>query len=157
MRTNDTISGAILIIASLVMIYLTLSFPPLPGQKYGPALFPRVLGAGLLVCGALLVLRGLGRRRRGEAWATFADWTGQPGRVIALLLVVGLVLTYILLSEWIGFLPIAFALLLTLFIYFKTRAVVAVPIAIVATWSIHWFFATMMRVPLPRGLLTNIL
>jgi hypothetical protein len=28
---------------------------------------------------------------------------------------------------------------------------------VVATFVIHWFFATLLRVPLPRGLLDSIL
>ena len=34
---------------------------------------------------------------------------------------------------------------------------VVILVAAIATWIIHWFFATLMRVPLPRGLLTAIL
>ncbi len=157
MRANDTISGLVLIAVSTFMIYLTLDFPGFPGQKYGPALFPRLLGVGLIICGLLLVVRGISARRAGEAWVAFADWTREPWRVTSFLLVPLLVVVYILVSEQVGFIPVAFALLLLLFLWFRARIVVALPVAAIATWLIHWFFATLMRVPLPRGLLTNIL
>lgn len=157
MRANDAISGLVLIVISTFMIYLTLDFPAFPGQKYGPSLFPRILGAALILCGLILVLRGLSARRAGEAWIAFADWTGEPRRVASFLLLPAAVVLYILLSEPIGFIPVAFAILIFLFLWFRARLLVALPVAVVATWVVHWFFATMMRVPLPRGLLTNIL
>jgi len=157
MRTNDIISGLVLIALSAFMIFLTLDFPDFPGQKYGPALFPRILGAGLILCGVILIFRGLSARRAGLPLIELADWTREPWRVASFLLLPALVLLYILVSEQIGFIPVAFAILLILFLWFRTRPIVAVPVAAIATWVIHWFFATMMRVPLPRGLLTNIL
>lgn len=157
MRANDAISGLVLIAVSTFMIYLTLDFPEFPGQKYGPSLFPRILGAALIVCGLILIVRGHSARRAGEAWIAFADWTRDPARVASFLLIPAVVILYILLSEPIGFIPVAFAMLLFLFLWFRAKLIVALPIAAIATWVVHWFFATMMRVPLPRGLLTNIL
>jgi len=157
MRTNDTISGTVLIIVAGLMIYLTLGFPAFPGQKYGPSLFPRLLGSGLILCGLLLIARGITQRRAGQAWVTFAPWTSEPWRVVSFLLVITLIIAYILFSEWIGFLPAAFTLLLILFLWFRARPIVALPVAAIATWTIHYFFATLMRVPLPRGVLVDIL
>jgi len=68
-----------------------------------------------------------------------------------------LILIYILISDQIGFIPLAFGILLLLFLWFGTRVVLAVPIAAIATWVMYWFFAVMLRVPLPRGILNNIL
>lgn len=157
MRANDTISGLVLIVISTFMIYLTHDFPDFPGQKYGPSLFPRILGASLILCGVILIFRGLSARRAGEPWVIFADWTRDPGNLASFLMLPALVLIYILVSEPIGFIPVAFAILLFLFVWFRTRIIVAVPVAALATWVMYWFFAVMMRVPLPRGLLTEIL
>jgi putative tricarboxylic transport membrane protein len=157
MRTNDTISGIVLIALGALMIYLTLGFPDFPGQKYGPSLFPRILASGLILCGVILAIRGLSAHSAGAPWVTFADWTREPRRLASFLMLPALVILYILVSEPIGFLPVAFAMLLFLFLWFRTRPLVAVVVAAAATWIVHWFFASMMRVPLPRGLLTNIL
>ncbi|MEZ5842740.1 MAG: tripartite tricarboxylate transporter TctB family protein [Hyphomicrobiaceae bacterium] len=157
MRTNDMISGAVMIALAVAMIILTLHFPPFPGQDYGPALFPRVLATGLILTGTLLVARGIKRRRAGEPLLTLAAWTADRGRLASFLLIPALIVGYVLVSEQIGFLPVAFVLLLGLMLWFRTRLVVALPIAVVAAWGIHYFFATLMRVPLPRGLLTDIL
>ena len=157
MRANDVLSGLALIVFSLAMITLTLTFPDFPGQKFGPSLFPRILGAGLILCGAALVRNGLAARRAGAPWLELAPWTRDPWRLTSFLLTLALLLIYILASETIGFIPIALAFLLALFVWLGVRPVPAVLTAVVTTIAIHWFFSTMLRVPLPRGWLNAIL
>lgn len=157
MRANDAISGLILILLSLAMIAMTSTFPAFPGQPYGPSLFPRVLGTLLIICGALLIWRGLAARRTGAGWVEMAPWTREPWRIVSFFLMLGSLLLYILAGDTIGFIPIAIVILLALFLWFGVRPLSAVVTAVVATFAIHWFFATMLRVPLPRGVLDAIL
>jgi putative tricarboxylic transport membrane protein len=157
LRANDILSGLALIVFSLAMITLTLTFPDFPGQKYGPSLFPRILGGGLILCGAALVRNGLAGQRTGAPWLELAPWTRDPWRVTSFLMTLALLLVYILASEPVGFIPIALAFLLALFVWLGVRLIPAVLIAVVTTIAIHWFFSTMLRVPLPRGWLNAIL
>jgi putative tricarboxylic transport membrane protein len=157
MRMNDTVSGALLIALATAMIYLTLSFPPFPGQKYGPSLFPRLLGAGLIICGALLVVRGLKARTMGQPLVHISPALRDGRAVLSFLLMLAAILFYILFSEWLGFILTSAAILLVLFLWFRVNPLLALPLAIGATFLINWFFGSVMRVPLPRGLLTNIL
>jgi putative tricarboxylic transport membrane protein len=156
MRTNDAISGAILIALALVMITLTATFPPFPGQKYGPSLFPRLLGAGMILCGALLIVRGLKTRRGGEALVMAPQWLAEPWRLVSFLLVPGVTLLSILAWDKIGFVPITLASLLAMFFWFRVRPATAVFGAIVATVLLQLFFGKLMRVPLPLGWLLNL-
>jgi putative tricarboxylic transport membrane protein len=156
-RANDALSGLVIIILSLAMIALTLSFPAFPGQKYGPALFPRILGTGLIVCGAVLMWNGIASRKAGARWLDIAPWVRDPRRLMSFFLVLALLLLYILVSETVGFIPIAFFFLLTLFVWLGVRPVTSIVVAAVSTLTIHWFFSTMLRVPLPRGWLNTIL
>lgn len=157
MRANDAINGLILILLSVAMFAMTATFPAFPGQPYGPSLFPRVLATLLVICGALLMWRGLAARRAGARWVEMAPWTRDPWRVGSFFLMIVSLIAYILFAETIGFIPTAFVMLLALFLWFGVRPVVAIVTAIVATLLIHWFFATLLRVPLPRGLLDRIL
>ena len=157
LRANDILSGLALIVFSLAMITLTLTFPDFPGQKYGPSLFPRILGGGLILCGAALVRNGLAARRAGAPWLELAPWTRDPWRVTSFLMTLALLLAYILASEPVGFIPIALAFLLALFVWLGVQLIPAVLTAVVTTIAIHWFFSTMLRVPLPRGWLNAIL
>lgn len=157
MRANDALSGLLIIVLSLAMIAITTTFPPFPGQDYGPALFPRILGTLLIVCGCALVWNGHSARKAGAGWVELAPWAREPWRLGSFFLVLGLLVLYILFSETVGFIPIAFLFLLFLFLWLGVRPVTALVIAAVATFLIHWFFADMLRVPLPRGWLTTIL
>ncbi len=157
MRANDALSGLVIIVLSLAMMALTLSFPAFIGQKYGPALFPRILGTALIACGAVLVWNGLGARREGAKWMDIAPWVRDSRRLTSFFLVLALLLVYILVAETVGFIPIAFLFLLTLFFWLGVRPLSSLVIAAVATLSIHWFFSSLLRVPLPRGWLNTIL
>lgn len=157
MRANDAINGLVLIVLSVGMIALTTTFPDFPGQNYGPSLFPRVLGSLLIICGGLLVWRGIVARRAGAPLVQMASWSREPWRIGSFFLMLALLLTYILFSETVGFIPMAFLTLGALFLWFGVRPVTALITTIVATIAIYWFFASLLRVPLPRGWLDSIL
>lgn len=157
MRANDALSGLLIIVLSFAMIALTANFPEFPGQRYGPSLFPRILGAGLILCGLLLVWNGLAARRAGAPWIEVAPWVREPWRATSFVLVIVLLVLYILFAETVGFIPMAIGFLLALFVWLGVRPLTAAATAVAATIVIHWFFATMLRVPLPRGLLTEFL
>ncbi len=154
MRLNDALLGALLVGFAGWVWWLTGFFPRFPGQDYGPNLFPRILAGGIGLCGAALVVRGL--RARGPL-VVIEDWVRDPARLVSFLLLPAAVLAYILLSDRLGFITTAFLLLLALFLWFRARPVVALPVAAGVTLVVHWFFASLMRVPLPRGILDPIL
>jgi putative tricarboxylic transport membrane protein len=154
MRLNDALLGAILLGFAGWVWWMTGFFPAFPGQDYGPNLFPRILAAGIALCGALLVLRGL--RARGPL-LVLDGWTREPARLVSFLLIPGAALFYILFSDRFGFIPTGFLILLVLALWFRARPVVALPVAAGVTLVVHWFFSGLMRVPLPRGLMDPLL
>ena len=156
MKTNDAVSGAIVIALAIVMMLLTLSFPPFPGQKYGPSLFPRLLGIGIVFCGILLVVRGLRDRTAGQPLVSFPDWIGEPWRLVSFLLVPILTLVCYATFDPIGFVPVCAVTLTILFAWFRVPPVRAVGYAILATVLLQYFFGKLMRVPLPLGWLLNL-
>jgi len=156
-RANDIISGLVLILLSLAMIALTINFPAFPGQKYGPSLFPRILGTGVIICGVFIIWNGLRARRAGAPWVEIAPWVHEPWRVGSFLLTLAMLLLYILVSETVGFILISLVFLGSLFLWLGVRPIAAVAPAVIATISIQYFFGTLLRVPLPRGWLTNIM
>jgi putative tricarboxylic transport membrane protein len=157
MRANDAINGFILIALSVAMIAYTTTFPAFPGQDYGPALFPRVLGTLVIICGGLLMWRGIAARRAGAPLGEMASWTRQPWRVGSFFLMLVLLLAYIVFSETVGFIPLAFVTLGALFLWLGVRPIMALITSVAATMMIYWFFASLLRVPLPRGWLDPIL
>lgn len=156
MRFNDAILGAILMALAGVMLAMTFSFPPFPGQQYGPSLFPRILAGGIILFSAILMVRSL-RSGRREAWLELADWVREPRQLASFALMLGAMIFYILVSEPLGFLPTAFIIQLALFFWFGVRPVTAIVVGVVMTAVVYWFFDSLMRVPLPRGILDSVL
>lgn len=154
MRLHDSLLGAILLGFAGWVWWLTTFFPAFPGQNYGPNLFPRILATGIALCGAALVVRGLRSRDRA---VEFEAWMRDMARVASFLALPGAVVFYILAADRLGFVPTAFVLLAALFLWFRARVLVALPVAAGMTLLVHWFFAGLMRVPLPRGLMDPFL
>jgi len=159
MKLNDAVWGALLVLFGAVVIFHVQSFPTIPGQKVGPALFPGLVAAGLAVCGVLLIGRGLAARASGgerARWFELDRWTHVHRRVLAFALVIGVNVFYIELVDRLGFIPAGIVYLSLTFAVFEVKAKWILPIAILVTLGIHYAFYKLLKVPLPWGLLQGI-
>ena len=155
MRFNDAVIGIFLLIFASAMIAYTTTFPDMPGQRFGPALFPRIVGVGFILCGLILTARGLAVRQT-VPWVVLGAWAQSSRHRRNLMLVPAGLTVYILIAGWLGFIPSAILLLFVLLTQFGARVPVAAGVAIVATLAIHTVFARVLLVPLPWGLLAPI-
>ena len=154
MKVNDAVWGALFLLLSVVILLHVQSFPTIPGQKVGPALFPGVIAAGLGVCALLLIGRGiLARAKGGESapWLVAGEWMRSPRHLLAFALVIGVNIFYILLVDRLGFILTGTIYLAVLFAVFGVRLRNNLPLALVITLVIHYAFYKLLRVPLPRG------
>lgn len=160
MKLNDAVWGVLLVLFGLVVLVHVQSFPKIPGQQVGPALFPGIVGAGLAICGALLVLKGLAARRAGgdesATWLAFEPWVRQPHYLVAFLATIGVVVFYIVAVDRLGFIVTATIFLVVLFWVFGVSRRWVLPIAIVVALCIHYAFYKLLKVPLPWGLLQGV-
>ena len=152
MKINDAVFGVVLLALGIVVLTQVQSFPRIPGQQVGPALFPGVVAAGLAICGALLIASGI-RRRAVEPWFRVPDWVGSGQHLVAFAAIIAGVVAYILWADDLGFLLLAPILLFVWFIALKVRALPAAFTAIVVTIAIWYAFYRLLRVPLPWGVL----
>lgn len=154
MKFNDALIGCALVLFAGLILWYVRNFPPMPGQDFGPSLFPRFIAGGLLVCGVALIASGA-KRWRAEPAVALSDWLRTPRLFVNFCLVVGGMVFYILLSETLGFL-ITMPIVLTAWIVaLGTRWSVALAVAAVVTLLIHYIFYSILRVPLPWGVLTG--
>jgi len=153
-KLNDAVFGALFLALGALVLFAVQGFPKIPGQPVGPALFPGLIATGLCVAGVVLLVQGWRRRVEGEAWLAWEPWVRSPRHVGALAVLLGSVLLYILAAQAVGFLPLAALILATLFIVLRVPPGRAVLIAVVAALAVHFAFYTLLRVPLPWGLLT---
>ena len=154
MKINDGVFGALLLVLGLSLLVQVQSFPKIPGQNVGPALFPGLAAGALVVCALMLILSGL-RARPETAWFEALPWARSPRHAWAFVAVVGATIGYIVLAERIGFLIVAPLALFAMFIAFGVRRVTSVVFAIIGTLIIWYAFYKLLRVPLPWGVLTR--
>jgi putative tricarboxylic transport membrane protein len=155
MKLNDAIFGVVLVVFGLAVIVGVQGFPKIPGQQVGPALFPGLIAAGLCICGGLLVVRGL-RERALQPWIVWDDWVRSPRHILALAVLLGGIVFYIFAANWLGFLPTAVLILVSMFSVLRVKPLRAVIIAVIVALLIHFAFYKLLRVPLPWGLLSGM-
>lgn len=153
MKANDAVFGALLLALGALVLFAVRNFPKIPGQPVGPALFPGLIATGLCVCGALLIWKGL-RSRAAQPWLAWEDWVRLPRHLLALAVLLGSIVFYIVAANRIGFLPCAVLILLANFLALRVPPGRAVLVAVLASLVIHFAFYKLLRVPLPWGLLT---
>jgi putative tricarboxylic transport membrane protein len=156
-RINDAVIGAVLVLFAIFMIWHTRTFPAMPGQDYGPALFPVLIGVGFVVTGLILIVSGL-RRRRTEPWFAGGDWLRSRRHLIGFLSIIGGLVAYILVSDWLGFIPTALLLLFGWLVLFRNgKPVSSLVIALAVTLVVNYAFGQLLLVPLPLGLLQALI
>jgi putative tricarboxylic transport membrane protein len=153
MKINDAIFGAIFALLGAVLLVHVQGFPKIPGQQYGPAIFPGLVATGLIVCGLLLVFYGV-RHRAEQPWVRGGDWMRSQRHVAAVLAIVLGMAAYIALAERVGFLLVAPPLLVLWFRVLGVRWPTALVGALLTVLVIWYAFYKLLRVPLPWGVLT---
>ncbi len=156
MRFNDAVFGIILMVfAAVVMVHAETTFPGLPGQDFGPAFFPVIIGGVLFACGAVLTIQGIAKRRTIPL-VSMGEWVRSPKRVVNFVLVIGSLIFYVLFSDFVGFIPTSVLILALLTYRFGKGIVFALSSAVIVTLIMHTAFYIVLRVPLPWGLLQPV-
>ena len=154
MKLNDAILGTIFILIAALVLFQVRTFPTLPNQPYGPGTFPGIIAAVMALCGGAMVLNGV---RSQAPLVTLSGWIRTPGAAGRMAAMLAFVVLYILLSKPIGFPLLVPVLLIALLRIMQVRMALAVPIALVTTGAIWLLFAKLLMVPLPLGLLTEVI
>jgi putative tricarboxylic transport membrane protein len=160
-KLNDAVWGILCVLLAGAILIHVQGFPPIPGQKVGPDLFPGTIAVGIAVCGLLLIARGVRARLAREEgaqwqWLWLPPWLKSGRHVAAILVLVGINVFYLLVVDTLGFIPTGFLYLLAFMWVMQVRMVRAIPVALIMTLAIHYAFYKMLRVPLPWGALLPI-
>jgi putative tricarboxylic transport membrane protein len=157
MHLSDRVTGGFLVLLGALAFWGGSRLPGVPGQDVGPAVFPMVIGAGLVICGTLIAL-GIGRSfeapERGDGEAT-PGLAGRLGRFAPLAAMVppALLIFYMLTAERLGFLLSASVMVLACALALGASWRLAAGMALFAPPFVHLVFYKLLRVPLPEGLL----
>ena len=150
MKVNDALAGALFLAFGLVVFAVSWQMPAMPGQPYGAATFPLLIGAGFVLAALVLIARGIAGWRSLPG-VELSGWGRSPLALGRMALTVVLVVLYILFSDRLGFTLSSFLVLVTLMLAMRVRVLPAVAVAAVATLLIQQAFGVLLRVPLPRS------
>jgi putative tricarboxylic transport membrane protein len=154
MRLHDGLIALLLTAFAVALIVHAAGFPPMLGQAFGPAMLPTVIGVALIGASALLAA-GAFRSRARQPLVQIDDWVRSPKLLFDFFLTIAGVVFYIAFSEQLGYLLAAPIALLAFLFAAGVRWVVAVPVAAIVPLIIHYIFYTVLKVPLPWGLLVE--
>lgn len=144
MRLNDRGLGLLAMVGGLAVIAGTLEFRAIPGQQFGSAFFPRLLGGCLLVSGLLKALP-----QPTQPWWSWEN--GAPGRPVWLLF--GLCLLWMWLSPMLGFLATNTLVVSLLAWALGASLGSAGLLGVGLTALLHLIFVLLLRVPLSPGVI----
>jgi putative tricarboxylic transport membrane protein len=153
----DRVIGALLVLGGLGVAAWAWQLPGgTPQDPVGPRGFPALLGLGLAVCGAvLLVPRGRPEGSPAPGGAVVdAEGPAPTGRLVGGVALVGL---YLWVLEPLGYLvstPLFLAAVLLLQGGVPLRALLGTSLGLPA--ALFLLFATIMKVPLPLGVLERL-
>lgn len=150
MKFNDTFLGVLLLLAAAMIWVSAQSFSRLPNQSYGSETMPLALAALSLGLGLYMVARGVlsgGPMPR----AVRADWARSRGGLAGAFATIALIVAYIVLTDRVGFVPVAAVIIFALMLVMQVRWWMAVPLALLATVAIQQSFGRLLLVPLPRN------
>jgi len=147
--TRDLAAGGALCAVGTTMAVVAHGFPVVGGMPFGPGLFPKIIAAGLVASGIGIAAEGLATAKDRAA--------GGPGRhagaMVGLLAVIAF---FALALDPLGFhVTAAVSLLVSVWI-FGGGTLVAIALAVIGSVGTHFVFYTILRVPLPWGLLEPV-
>lgn len=155
MRFNDAVIGVVLLVFGTVVFFLSQQFPGLPGQNYGPAFFPSIIGTLLGGCGVILIVGGIAKRRE-IGLVILGDWVTSRRHMVNFLMIIVALIFYIVVVDFLGFIPTALIITTVLMLCFRVRVFPALAMSLASTLVIHGFFYKILLVPLPWGILQPI-
>lgn len=153
MGLKDLIGGGIFTALGFFIFILTLRFPSLDDANHpGPGLFPTILAVLFVFFGGIVLYRGLKPAKETAVEDSGGeDFPGQS--YYNPLFVLLLIIAYMLLSNWLGFLITSFLVLLLMMIKLRVSLWKSVVISVLMTLFVNLMFAKILRVPLPPGFL----
>lgn len=157
MHLSDRVTGMFLVVLGALAYWGGSRLPAVPGQDVGPAAFPMVIGAGLVLCG-LLIAFGIGHTFEVEEPGESPQAPGLAQRLgrmewLAAFLPPALLIFYVIAAEALGFLLTAAVMLLVCARALGASWRLTIGLTLLAPPFVHLAFHKLLRVPLPDGLL----
>ncbi|MGQ7262087.1 tripartite tricarboxylate transporter TctB family protein [Vreelandella sp. V005] len=150
MTLPDRIGGLVLVTLGVAVVIASLRLPSIPGQPIGPAVFPMVLGVALGLSGLVIAARP--QRQIIPESGQLASFSIM-GALHLLSPVAVLLLGYFIMAS-VGFLLTGFLIVFITSLLLRGSVIGSLLLSVVMTILIYTIFASLLRVPLPPGILS---
>ena len=150
MKRADIVAGLLGLGLSLLVFYLTASFPEDQVVRVGPAFFPRLLAAGLGLFSSILLVSAFFQKTTAVHPGFSLKDPGVQRGIIS----VGVTVIYCFLFDYLGFITCTIIYLLFLMFLLKERkyiqmAVISISVSVV----VFFIFKVLLNITLPMGTL----
>ncbi len=150
---KDVISAGFFIGIGLFYFIYSWEYGIGPLDNPGPGFFPRIIGLIFIVINSLQLLLSLRKRTEKNRLSTLLQDLQVRGIILAGMMV-GIVITYLIVLDTVGFLIASPLLVFSLAWVMGGRNWMAnLVLGVVSSGVIYWLFWTIMRVPIPAGFL----
>lgn len=146
LKRSDAVLGGAAILLGVAVFANTLGFPKMPDGAPGPALFPQILAALMVVFGLIILLQSTRPHVEEDRHYDTVAILKAGGVLVA-------IAAYVLLVQRLGFLITATVILLGLMLMLGARLRVGLPAAVALSVFSLVLFEKVLRVPLPPGIL----
>ncbi len=147
MKKNDFIGGCLFIALGLFIFTQTSTYPSLEKGHPGPDLFPNILAILFIGFGLALILKARRLPPKTERPSS------TPKRITNAFFVVGIIASYMILANRVGFLITSAILLFILMKKLGVTLFKSAMTSVLITLFINLLFSKILRVPLPYGIL----
>lgn len=151
MKFNDSVIGIVAIVAGGAVISGTFGFQELPGQQFGSAFFPRIIGGALIITGLIQVIFA-----KSSPIMTLPTWIRGSAAYRASAVVLVTVL-WLAVAAHLGFLLSTSLIIFGLSIVAGGRVAIALGVAVTMSALLYAIFGIILRIPLPRGVIEALL
>lgn len=151
MKFNDSVIGIVAIVAGGAVISGTFGFRELPGQQFGSAFFPRIIGGALIITGLIQMIFA-----KSSPIMTVSTWIRGSAAYRASAVVLVTVL-WLAVAAHLGFLLTTSLIIFGLSIVVGGRVAIALGVAVTMSALLYAIFGIILRIPLPRGVIEALL
>ena len=151
LKTADIISAIIGLLLSAYVWIASASFPQDVVMKIGPDFFPRIIAVAMAIASLFLLVQTLTNKTPEEAVQTLNLKDAGILRALAFLI---LAVVYVSVMDFLGFIIATIICLLVAMYILKLRNLKNMVLVSLGTaMGVYFAFASILGVPLPRGLL----
>ncbi|MGE4335812.1 MAG: tripartite tricarboxylate transporter TctB family protein [Pigmentiphaga sp.] len=152
MNRTDLVTGIVLFVIGAAMAVEASSFPALGGMSYGAGFFPTIIAGGLMVSAILIIVESATIRRVVSKEAEAGNGAGFT----SVFAVSSIIVFFALSLNVLGFHIAGAIAVLAAMRVFGGGWPATITMVIVAPPIIHFVFYSILRVPLPWGVLLPI-